>query len=112
VGLLDVGVGNDAVRIGLRVVGLNDDGCSVDGFRDEGLAVGFVDGLDVGLVVGLNDDDCNDDGFRDEGLAVGFVDGLDLGLPVGLRVGEILDFSGIEFATLVPESKAPWTVAG
>jgi hypothetical protein len=54
VGLLDVGVGNDDVLIGLRVVGLNDDGCTVDGFRDLGLAVGFVDGLDVGLVVGLN----------------------------------------------------------
>ncbi len=80
-GLLDVGAGDEDLLIGLRVFGLNDDGCNVDGFRDLGLAVGFVDGLDVGL-------------------------------PVGLRVGEILDFSGIEFATLVPESKAPWTVAG
>ena len=111
-GLLDVGVGNDDMLIGLRVFGLSEDGCNVDGVRDLGLAVGFVDGLDVGLVVGLNDDDCNDDGFREEGLTVSFVDGLDVGLPVGLRVGEILDFSGIEFATLVPESKAPWTVAG
>ena len=111
-GLLDVDVGIDDVLIGLRVVGLNDDGRNVDGFRDLGLAVGIVDGLDVGLVVGLNEDDCNDDGFRDEGLTVSFVDGLDVGLPVGLRVGEILDFRGIEFATLVPESKAPWTVAG